>query len=107
MDAGLLRRPAFTTRPWLRACLRANHRRDHVGLFFLINMVSGMLIRRDAEARHRPSHPPTADSMTRLTGWMMEFLLSTLIGIKFAVVEAVRGIPSSSFHTKDKRNEKS
>ncbi len=35
--------------------------------------------------------------MTRLTGWMMEFLLlSTLIGIKFAVVKDYSS-PSSSF----------
>ena len=33
-------------------------------------------------------HLIDGDSMTRLTGWMMEFLLlSTLIGIKFAVVK--------------------
>lgn len=55
------------------------------GLFFLINMVSGMLI-RFAMRKLGIVHLIDGDSMTRLTGWMMEFLLlSTLIGIKFAV----------------------
>ena len=57
------------------------------GLFFLINMVSGMLI-RFAMRKLGIVHLIDGDSMTRLTGWMMEFLLlSTLIGIKFAVVK--------------------
>ena len=57
------------------------------GLFFLINMVSGMLV-RFAMRKLGIVHLIDGDSMTRLTGWMMEFLLlSTLIGIKFAVVK--------------------
>lgn len=57
------------------------------GLFFLINMVSGMLI-RFVMRKLGIVHLIDGDSMTRLTGWMMEFLLlSTLIGIKFAVVK--------------------
>ena len=57
------------------------------GLFFLINMVSGMLI-RFVTRKLGIVHLIDGDSMTRLTGWMMEFLLlSTLIGIKFAVVK--------------------
>ena len=57
------------------------------GLFFLINMVSGMLI-RFVMRKLGIVHLIDGDSMTRLTGWMMEFLLlSTLIGIKLAVVK--------------------
>ena len=49
------------------------------GLFFLINMVSGMLV-RFAMRKLGIVHLIDGDSMTRLTGWMMEFLLlSTLI----------------------------
>ena len=59
------------------------------GLFFLINMVSGMLI-RFVMRKLGIVHLIDGDSMTRLTGWMMEFLLlSTLIGIKFAVVKGL------------------
>ena len=54
------------------------------GLFFFINMLSGMLV-RFAMRKLGIVHLIDGDSMTRLTGWMMEFLLlSTLIGIKFA-----------------------
>lgn len=57
------------------------------GLFFFINMLSGMLV-RFAMRKLGIVHLIDGDSMTRLTGWMMEFLLlSTLIGIKFAVVK--------------------
>lgn len=42
------------------------------GLFFLINMVSGMLI-RFAMRKLGIVHLIDGDSMTRLTGWMMEF----------------------------------
>ena len=57
------------------------------GLFFFISMLSGMLV-RFAMRKLGIVHLIDGDSMTRLTGWMMEFLLlSTLIGIKFAVVK--------------------
>lgn len=57
------------------------------GLFFLSAMVSGMLARFILR-KLGLVHLIDGDAMTRLTGWMMEFLLlSTLIGIKFAVVK--------------------
>lgn len=57
------------------------------GLFFLITMVTGMLV-RFVMRKLGVVHLIDGDAMTRLTGWMMEFLLlSTLIGIKFAVVK--------------------
>lgn len=57
------------------------------GLFFLIDMVSGMLIRFTTR---KPGivHLIDGDSMTHLAGRVMEFLLlNTLIGTKFVVVK--------------------
>lgn len=57
------------------------------GLFFLINLVSGMFVRYILQ-RFGIEHYIDGDTMTRFTGWMMEFLLlSTLVGIKFAVIK--------------------
>lgn len=56
------------------------------GLFFLIAMLFGLGV-RFVLVRLGYEHLIDGDSMTRLTGWMIEFLLlSTLIGVKFAIV---------------------
>lgn len=47
--------PITPSRPWLRS-VPSSIGGTMWGLFFLINMVSGVLTLRDAEARHRPSH---------------------------------------------------
>lgn len=58
------------------------------GLFFLINMVGGMFIRYVLQ-RLGLEHFIDGDTMTRFIGWLMEFLLlSTLIGVKFALIKA-------------------
>ena len=58
------------------------------GVGFIVAFAIGVPLVRFAMRKLGIVHLIDGDSMTRLTGWMMEFLLlSTLIGIKFAVVK--------------------
>lgn len=56
------------------------------GLFFLVGMLVAMAVRLAME-KLGWLHLIDGDSMTRLTGWCVEFLLlSTIVGIQFAVI---------------------
>ena len=58
------------------------------GLFFLFCLSAGLLMRQLMKMLHI-DFLIDGDSMTRLAGWMVEFLLlTTLVGVKFAIVKA-------------------